>query len=70
MKILFPMSPFEGITVGKDPRSPVNWEMRQRHGVFPYSGTINTVTYRPGAYAPDAPVNLVDMLRQMGAAFE
>jgi arylsulfatase len=70
MKILFPMAPFEGITVGRDPRSPVSWDLYTGHGSFAYSGRIDSVTYLPGPPAPDAPVNLADMLRKMGAAFE
>lgn len=70
VRCLFPMAPFEGITVGKDPRSPVHWDLRQRHGVFAYSGELSSVTYRPGAPAPDAPVNLAGMLRDMGRKFE
>ena len=67
---LFPMAPFQGIDVGIDRRSPVNWDLSQRHGSFPYTGTIEAVTYTPGDHAPDAPVNLVGILREMGAAYE
>jgi arylsulfatase A-like enzyme len=70
LKILFPMAPFEGITVGRDPRSPVSWDLYQAHGSFPYTGRIDSVTYVPGPAAPDAPVNLAELLRSMGAAFE
>ena len=35
-----------------------------------YTGTLTSVTYAPGASAPDAPDNLFTMLREMGAAFE
>src|SRR5262249_20608934 len=38
----FPMlgflTPFEGIDVGVDRRSPVSWDLYQRHGPFPYTG--------------------------------
>ena len=68
--VLFPMAPFEGIDVGLDRRSPVSWALYQRHGAYPYSGTITSVTYTPGTPAPDAPVNLIDLLRKMGAKYE
>ncbi|MEZ5208278.1 MAG: arylsulfatase [Acidimicrobiales bacterium] len=67
---LFPMAPFQGIDVGLDRRSPVHWDLARRHGTFPYTGRIAGVTYTPGAPAADAPVNLVDVLRTMGARFE
>jgi len=45
---MFGMSPFEGITVGRDPRSPVWWERHLTHGSFPWSGGQGPVTYTPG----------------------
>ena len=48
-------TPFQGIDVGADRRSPVSWEMHQVHGSFPYAGTIHAVTYEPGDFAPDSP---------------
>jgi len=68
--MLYGIAPFEGITVGRDPRSPVSWDLHARHGSFAYTGTLTSVTYAPGASAPDAPDNLFTMLREMGAAFE
>ena len=68
--ILFGMAPFEGIDVGIDRRSPVSWDLYERFGPFPYTGTLHTVTYTPGEPAPDAPVHLEPMLREMGAKFE
>ncbi len=68
--VLFPMAPFEGIDVGADRRSPVCWRLYEAHGSFPYTGTIESVTYRPGASAPDAPINLLEILREMGARYE
>lgn len=70
LPILFGMAPFEGITVGRDPRSPVDWELAERHGSFPYTGVICAVRYEPGDDAPDSPSNLAAMLREMGAAYE
>jgi arylsulfatase len=68
--MLFGIAPFEGIDVGIDRRSPVSWAIYERFGPFPYTGRIDSVTYTPGEPAPDAPVNLMDMLREMGSAYE
>lgn len=70
LPMLFGMAPFEGIDVGIDRRSPVSWELYERFGPFPYSGALHSVTYTPGAPAPDAPAHLMDLLRDMGAKFE
>ena len=64
------MAPFEGIDVGIDRRSPVSWDVYERHGPFPYRGAIEAVTYEPGEPAPDSPFVLIDMLRELGARFE
>jgi hypothetical protein len=68
--MLFGIAPFEGIDVGIDRRSPVSWEIYERFGPFPYTGTLRAVTYTPGESAPDAPVHLMPMLREMGLKFE
>ncbi|MCB1015886.1 MAG: hypothetical protein KDB10_12335, partial [Acidimicrobiales bacterium] len=68
--MLFGMAPFEGISVGRDPRSPVDWELNRRFGSFPYTGALASVTYTPGPEAPDAPGTMVEMLREIGRAFE
>jgi arylsulfatase len=68
--MLYGMSPFEGITVGRDPRSPVWWERHMTHGSFPFTGTQGPVTYTPGDAPPGTPPDLVDILRKMGAKFE
>lgn len=46
------LSPFTGIDVGIDRRGPVSWAMHERHGAFPFSGRITSVTYLPGEQAP------------------
>jgi arylsulfatase A-like enzyme len=46
--MLLGLAPFEGIDVGIDRRSPVHWDVSQRHGAFPYSGNLRSVTYTPG----------------------
>lgn len=49
-----PLSPtmsygiFEGLDVGLDRRGPVSMSLYQRHGAFPYSGSISHVTIEPG----------------------
>lgn len=70
LPLLFPMAPFEGISVGTDRKSPVDWGRHQQHGGFPYTGVLRTVTYSPGAPAPDSPVLLLELLRELGARFE
>lgn len=60
--------PFSGISAGRMHRSPVSADLYRAHGMFPYSGTWETVTIRPGAFSPDAPSQLLDVIRTMGAA--
>ncbi len=68
--MIYGMSPFEGISVGRDPRSPVWWERHVTHGAFPWTGTQGPVTYTPGPVAPGMPEDVIDMLKKMGAKFE
>jgi arylsulfatase len=68
--MLFGIAPFEGIDVGIDRRSPVSWELYERFGPFPFTGTLHSVTYSPGQPAPDSPENMIDLLREMGAKYE
>jgi arylsulfatase len=68
--MLSAMCPFEGIDVGIDRRSPVCWELYQRHGPYPYTGALRDVTYTPGQLAPDAGPNFIDFLREQGRAYE
>ena len=44
----------EGLDIGLDRRAPVDWALRERHGVFCYSGTINEVVIESGPFAPDS----------------
>jgi len=67
---LMAMAPFEGIDVGIDRRSPVSWDLYERHGPFAYSGNLTSVTYRPGELAPDAGVLWLDYIRASGTRFE
>jgi arylsulfatase len=45
------MAPFTGISVGFDGGGPVDWELHERHGRFPHSGSLRDVRYVPGAPA-------------------
>ena len=67
---IFGFLPYEGIDVGLDRRSPVSWELYQRHGSFPYTGSIEQVRYVPGEPAPDAEEVRIDELREIGLALE
>ncbi|TDD90646.1 arylsulfatase [Saccharopolyspora karakumensis] len=67
---LFSFMPFEGIDIGLDRRSPVCWRLYEREGSFPFTGTLNTVTYVPGERAPDAPEVLLEQARSVGSALE
>jgi arylsulfatase len=69
-RLLMAMAPFEGIDVGIDRRSPVSWDVYERHGPFPFSGVIESVAYSPGAAAPDSPADLIEFLRDWGRRFE
>ncbi|MER5953133.1 arylsulfatase [Streptomyces sp. NPDC001893] len=67
---LIGMAPFQGISVGVDRRSPVSWPVHERHGSFRHAGRLRSVTYRPGAPAPDSPAAVAAALREAAAAFE
>jgi arylsulfatase len=68
--LLYGMAPFEGMTVGRDPRSPVVWDLHEREGSFAFTGQLEAVTVTPGDHAPDSPVNMVNMLREIGLKYE
>jgi arylsulfatase A-like enzyme len=68
--MIYGMSPFEGISIGRDPRSPVWWERHVDRGSFPWTGHQGPVTFTPGAAAPGMPDDVIGMLRTMGAKFE
>jgi arylsulfatase len=69
-RALTAMAPFEGIDVGIDRRSPVSWDLYERHRTFPWTGVLHRARYVPGELAPDAGVRWLDLLRQMGQRFE
>ncbi len=62
--------PWQGIDVGIDRRSPVSWRIHQRHGTFPYTGTIHQVAYVPGPPAPDTDEIRLAEYREVGLALE
>ena len=69
-RLLMAMAPFQGIDVGLDRRSPVSWDVHERHGTFPFTGELHQVAYAPGAAAPDSPTDFVELLRDWGRRFE
>jgi arylsulfatase len=70
LAMLLGLSPFEGIDVGIDRRSPVHWGVYERHGAFPYSGALLSVTYRPGPRAPYAPGVVAKATRESTRVYE
>lgn len=64
------MAPFEGVDVGIDRRSPVWWSLYEEHGPFPYTGALRAVTYTPGERAPDSGTRFLELLRDIGMAYE
>ncbi|MFT5204613.1 MAG: hypothetical protein ACI9C1_004024, partial [Candidatus Aldehydirespiratoraceae bacterium] len=70
LPVLMAMAPFEGIDVGIDRRSPVSWDIYERHRTFAYQGTLHGATYRPGELAADAGVRFLDYIKEAGTRFE
>lgn len=70
LPMLFPLAPYEGISVGRDPRSPVHWDLHETHGSFAFSGVLHRVRYLPGDPAPDHPDVFLEVTRQIGLAYE
>ncbi|NRQ37844.1 arylsulfatase [Nonomuraea sp. NN258] len=70
LPMLAAFCPMEGIDVGIDRRSPVSWPVFERHGPFPFSGVLREVVYTPGAFAPDAGANFIDLVREIGRKYE
>ncbi len=69
-KPLFPMAPFEGIDVGCCRRSPVSWRIYEQHGVFRWTGDLDTVTYEALDPAPDSPMNFLDAMRDIAMQYD
>jgi arylsulfatase A-like enzyme len=70
VQMLVGVAPFTGIDVGVDRRSPVSWPVYERHGPFPYTGILDSVTYRPGQPAPVDPAQILAALVETGRVFE
>ncbi|MCH7788667.1 MAG: arylsulfatase [Acidobacteria bacterium] len=68
--VLMAMAPFQGIDVGIDRKSPVSWRLRELYGTFAYTGSLDSVTFTPGEYAPDAGPLWLDMLASAGTKYE
>jgi arylsulfatase A-like enzyme len=70
MRALRGMTPFQGIDVGADRRSPVSWATYSRHRSFPFDGTIHRVRYEPGVRSREALDALIEEAVAVGAALE
>ncbi|NNE72665.1 MAG: arylsulfatase [Acidimicrobiales bacterium] len=70
LPVLFAMAPFQGIDVGLNRRSPVDWGRYVTDGTFAYTGDLRAVTYTPGDRPPDHGNNFLDFLRELGAKYE
>ena len=58
---------FTGIDIGIDSKSPVDWHRAAKHGSYRFSGTVHSVRYTPGEYAPDAGARFVELTKQIGS---
>ncbi|MFE6736601.1 arylsulfatase [Microbacterium sp. NPDC057650] len=58
VRMLVGMAPFSGIDVGRNSGGPVSWAVHERHGDFPYTGTLIDVVYTPGEQAEYDPALL------------
>ncbi len=68
--MLVGQAPFQGISVGHSPRSPVDWDLYVRKKSFAYQGTLIAVTYVPGEVAPYDPYLRFDVARAADSASE
>jgi len=68
--MLIGMAPFSGIDVGVNRGGPVHWELSERHGAFPYSGRLRSVTYLPGEHADYDPAVVAEAERDVALAFD
>ncbi len=64
------MTPFQGIDVGADRRSPVSWSNYCRHQSFPFDGALRKVRYEPGVRSREALEALIEEAIAVGAALE
>ncbi len=64
------IAPFQGIDVGIDRRSPVSWDIHERHGTFAYTGTLHWARWEPGKPDNISGQELVDLLRTIGEKYD
>ena len=70
MNMLLWIAPLQGIDIGLDRRSPVSWPLYERHGSFPYTGRLASVTYIPGEPAPYDPQLVYRALQRAALAYD
>ncbi|AWH93060.1 hypothetical protein A6035_13765 [Dietzia lutea] len=62
--------PFQGVDVGVNRRSPVSWELFEKHGSFPFTGTMHKARWVPGEEVPNAREKRIAKAIEMGLALE
>ena len=67
---LLAMAPFQGIDIGIDSKSPVNWDLYEKYRNFSYTGSLETVRYLPGDLTDFAGSKWIDFLKEEGKRFE
>jgi len=67
---LLAMAPFQGIDIGIDRKSPVNWRLFETYGPFPFDGELEEVRYLPGELTDFAGSKWLDVLRSEGTKYE
>ena len=67
---LLAMAPFQGIDIGIDSKSPVNWRIFADFGNFPYTGLLHSVSYKPGDLSDFAGSKWIDFLKEEGRKYE
>jgi len=63
------LTPYQGIDVGADTRSPVHWELFRREGSFAYRGVLHRVRITPGMPLFDREAR-IEQLRDAGRAYD
>lgn len=64
------LAPFSGISVGRDAGNPVDWEIREREGEYPFTGRLLGVRYEPGEPAAYDESVLLDVLAEQGRIYD
>ena len=62
------MAPFQGIDIGIDSKSPVNWEIYEKYRNFSYTGLLERVRYLPGDLTDFAGSKWIDFLKEEESA--